>query len=263
MKIISDNLRITLPSISQAVKEKNPDPIEKLVKKCADLHPWAIDVNTGPLGRHFEADMVFIMDAVQNVTDLPLLIDTTNAEAMRVAVDHSKNPLILNGVSLEKQKLEQILPLAKEADVDIVGFLLYPDSRVPQDEAGRFQIAVELCEMVRAAGISQDRLIIDPVVPPLVWNNGIEQARAVLDVIRMLPELLGFDVRTIAGLSNLATGAAKQAGKGRVEQSYATLLAGAGLTYLLMDVLNDSIRNAAVTADLLLEQEIFSWAMLD
>jgi len=46
----------------------------------------------------------------------------------------SKNRVIINGFSLEPLKLERILPLAKEYNVDIVGFLLYPGRRVLKDE---------------------------------------------------------------------------------------------------------------------------------
>jgi len=48
----------------------------------------------------------------------------------------------------------KILPLAKEYKVDIVGFLLYPDSRVPKDETQRFEIALELFERAEKAGVS-------------------------------------------------------------------------------------------------------------
>lgn len=43
-------------------------------------------------------------------------------------------------------------------------------------------------------------MIIDPVVAPLVWQDGNLQNMEVLEVIRTLPDLLGFPVRTIAGM---------------------------------------------------------------
>lgn len=52
----------------------------------------------------------------------------------------------------------------------------------------------------RKAGIQPQRLIIDPVVAPLVWQDGNLQNMEVLEVIRTLPDLLGFPVRTIAGM---------------------------------------------------------------
>ncbi|WP_300458157.1 hypothetical protein [Desulfobacula sp.] len=142
MELIADNLRITKTDIQEALKDLDPKPIQGLVKQCVAKGAWAIDLNTGPLGKQPEAGMQFFIRAVQRVTDLPLLIDTSNPAAMRAGLE-----------------------------------------------------------------VADNRIIIDPVVPPLVWADGIVQARAVLNVIRMLPDLLGFNVRTIAGISNLTTGA--------------------------------------------------------
>lgn len=72
---------------------------------------------------------------------------------------------------------------------------------------------MELYNEFQNAGLDKDRLIIDPVVVPVLWENGNIQAMEVMSVIKTLPDLLGFDVRTIAGVSNLTTG------KGNKEKS--------------------------------------------
>jgi len=262
MKLLADNLRVTKTDIQAALKNRDPRPVQNLVKQCMAKGAYAIDVNTGPLGKSPEEEMVFFIEAVESVTDLPLLIDTSNPVAMEAGLEAANNQVIINGFSLESQKLERILPLAKEYDVHIIGFLLYPDSRMPKDEAQRFEIALELFEKAEAAGVQQERIIIDPIVPPLVWEDGIIQARAVLNVIRTLPDLLGFDVRTIAGVSNLTTGAGDKAKKNFMAQSYVAMLAAAGLDYALLDILNEEVVAAAKVADIFTKDNIFSWGMV-
>ncbi len=262
MELIGDNLRITKTDIYEAVEKRDPGSIKNLVKSCISKGACAIDVNTGPLGKMAEEKMTFFIEAVESITDRPLLIDTSNPVAMKAGLEAASNQTVINGFSLEPVKIEKILPLAREYDADIIGFLLYPDSRVPKDEAQRFEIALELMEKVEAAGVSKERVIIDPVIPPLVWEDGIKQARAVLNVIRILPELLGFAVRTIGGISNLTTGAGEKKKKNRVEQSYIAMLAAAGLDYALLDILNKDVTAAARTAHILSEEEIFSWEMV-
>jgi 5-methyltetrahydrofolate corrinoid/iron sulfur protein methyltransferase len=262
MKLIADNLRITKPEIREALKSRDPRPVQELVKRCAAQGPFALDVNTGPLGKNPEADMRFFMEAVESVTDLPLLMDTSNPRAMRAGLEAARNRVIINGFSLEPRKLEMILPLAKEFDADIVGFLLYPDSRAPKNEAERFEIALELMDRTGAAGVPKERVIIDPVVPPLTWADGIIQARAVLNVIRTLPEMLGFAVRTIGGISNLCTGAGDKAKRRLLEQSYVAMLASAGLDFALMDILDTGLVQSARVSGILAKEEIFSWAMV-
>lgn len=262
MKLIADNLRITKPGIREALKNHDPGPVQELVRKCAGQGAFALEVNTGPLGKNPEAGMRFFIEAVESVTDLTLLIDTTNPAAMRAGLEAAKNRTVINGFSLEPVKLEKILPLAKEFEADIVGFLLYPDSRVPRTGAERFEIVLELMDRAEAAGVAKERVIIDPVVPPLSWEDGIGQARAVLDVIRALPELLGFPIRTIAGISNLGTGAKDRARRRLLEQNYVAMLASAGLSFALMDVLDGELVRSARTADILAREEIFSWSMV-
>jgi 5-methyltetrahydrofolate corrinoid/iron sulfur protein methyltransferase len=262
MQLIADNLRITKPDIRHALKHLDPGPVQALVKKVAARRPYAVDVNTGPLGKFADIGMTFFIEAVQAVTDLPLLIDTANPDAMTAGVKAARNRIIINGFSLESRKLEQILPLAREYDADIVGFLLYPDSRVPTDAAQRFDIALELMEKAEAAGVAKERVIIDPVIPPLTWADGIVQARQVLQVIRTLPDLLGFPVRTIAGISNLGTNAPDKKRRLAVEQSYLAMLAAAGLDYALLDILNADLVRAAQVSDILTKQDIFSWGMV-
>jgi len=262
MKLIADNLRITKLDIQNAFKEQDPKPVQDLVKRCVAKGTWAIDVNTGPLGKLPEEGMAFFIRAVESVTDLPLLIDTSNPVAMRAGLEAANNRAIINGFSLEPRKLKEILPLAREFDVDIVGFLLYPDSRVPRDAAQRFEITLSLFEKAAAAGVAKERIIIDPVVPPLAWEDGIVQARAVLHVIHTLPDLMGFDVQTIAGVSNLTTGAGDIVKKALVEQNYVAMLASAGLSYALLDILNEQVVAAARTADILSRESLFSWGMV-
>ena len=262
MKLIADNLRITNPEIQSALNNLDPEPICAWADRCSQEKPWAIDINTGPLNRNPEKSMQFFIKAVESVTSLPLLIDTSNPIAMRAGLETAKNPVIINGFSLERKKLELILPLAREFNTDIVGFLLYADSRVPKDEAQRMEIVLELFEKADAAQVPKERIIIDPVVPPLAWEDGIVQARAVLNVIQMLPDLLGFKVRTIGGVSNLTTGAVDKTKKQLIDNTYVSMLASAGLDYALLDIFNKNLVNSAKTAGILSKENLFSWGMV-
>ncbi len=262
MKLIADNIRITKLSIQEALINRDPLPIQTLAVLCAKMGAHGIDINTGPLGKDPEAAMVFFVEAVEQVTSLPLFMDTTNPAAMAAGLATSRNKTIINGISLEPAKLEKILPLAKKYETDVIGFLLYPDSRVPKDSSERFEIALELLSRIEGAGVAKERLIIDPVVPPLSWDDGLFRARELLKTIPMLPELLGFPVRTIAGLSNLTTGAGDKYRKSLVETTFLSMLAAAGLDYLMLDILNPHIVAAADASTLLTRGDIFSWESL-
>lgn len=107
MKLVADNIRITKASVQDALDRKDPVPIQDMSRQCTAAGAHAIDINTGPLKKDPETAMSFFVRAVQDVTDLPLVIDTTNFVAMAAGLAAAVNPVIINGISLEPVKLEK------------------------------------------------------------------------------------------------------------------------------------------------------------
>ena len=262
MRLIADNLRITQKAVEIAVAEKDPLPLQAMAKRCETAGADGIDVNSGPLYRGLESRMAFMVETIQIVTPLPLILDTSNPKAMKAGLLASKTPVTLNGLSLEPSKLEHILPLAAAHQSDLVCYLLYPNGHVPPDSIERLNVAVLLYQKCLEAGIETDRVIIDPVIVPLSWQDGLFQAREVLAVIKTLPDLLGFPVRTIAGLSNLTAGARDPIKKHLAEQTYLPMLASAGLSMILMNVLHAESVRVARMCRLFSQESIFTWEMV-
>ncbi|GAB6908166.1 Dihydropteroate synthase DHPS [Desulfosarcina cetonica] len=259
MIIVADNLRITRPIIAQAVERLDPAPIRDMALRCKNAGADAIDINSGPLSRRPAERMTFLVETVQAAVDLPLVLDTTNPEAMAAGLAASRRRVVLNGVSLEADKLAHILPLAQKADCDLIAYLLRPDGHVPPDAAGRMEAAVALFGECQAAGIDPGRLIFDPIVAPLAWQEGNRQNMAVLEVIRTLPDLLGFPVKTIAGLSNLTTGAPDNDLRRRYQSAFLPMLAAAGTSMLLMNVLDPAVLGIAKACRRICGSAIFTW----
>lgn len=259
MIVVADNLRITLPAIARAVEERQPDPIRQMAVACRDAGAGAIDINSGPLTRHPAEKMTFLVQTVQECVDLPLMLDTSNPDAITAGLAACRNRVVINGVSLEANKLDRILPLARRTDADIIGYLLRSDGHVPPDAAGRMEVAVALFDQCQKAGIRPERLIIDPVVAPLAWQDGNRQNMAVLEVIRTLPDLLGYPVRSIAGLSNLTTGAPDADMRRRYQVAFLPMLAAAGVEMILLNALDAAIMDVAASCRNISADMIFTW----
>lgn len=262
MILIADNLTVTNASIAKAIDAMNPGPIQDLVFQCERAGAEAIDINPGPLTKNPEEKMTFLVATVQSVSGLPLLLDTTNPKALEAGLRVSLNPVIINGFSLEPKKLEFILPLAKRYNAEIIGYLLYPNGHVPTGEDDLIRIAVDLYEEFKKTGIEDSHLIIDPVVAPLMWENGMRHNQHILSLVRSLPDLLGFPVRTIAGISNLTSGPGPVGKKRIAEQAYIPMLASAGLTFALLNVLAPETVRIARLSHTLLNTDVFSWAAM-
>jgi 5-methyltetrahydrofolate corrinoid/iron sulfur protein methyltransferase len=260
MILAADNLHVVNTSVSKAVEELDPEPIQSLVERCIGAGAQAIDINSGPLPRQPEKRFAFLVETVQAVTDRPLLLDTTNPAALRAGLEICRRRPIINGFSLEPARIERILPLACSYDADIIGYLLDAHSRVPVQEQDMMTLAVSLFETAVKSGLDPRRLIIDPVIAPLSWESGAAHNRAVLSVIRSLPDLLGLPVRTIAGLSNLASGPIPRQQKIFLEQTFLPMLAAAGLDMVLLNIFNTPSVQTAKACDALLGDGVFAWA---
>ncbi len=259
MQIIAENVQITDPQIEKALNEMDPLPIQDLAKRCNAAGADFIDINPGPLTRNGEKKMAFLVKAVQEVCDLPLSLDTSNPSAMAAGLQACEGNPIINGFSLEPSKIEKILPLAATFHCDIVGFLLHANGMVPTSADERLTLAVALFEALNEKGIDPERLIIDPVLVPLLWEDGPKQAMELLSVIRMLPELLGFPVRTVVGLSNLTSGRGPKEKKRLLEAVYLPMLASAGLGRVMMNVFHSNTVSVAKACSVITRQGTFSW----
>ena len=81
----------------------------------------------------------------------------------------------------------------------------------------------------------------------------------VLETIRNLPDVLGFEVVTVAGLSNLTAGAQGKLGRPHLEQAYLSMLVGNGLKMILLNIFHaESVKTARASAALT-SKKPFAW----
>lgn len=259
MLIISDTLQIIRPQVAKVLAERDPVPLQECVLAAVKAGADAIDINSGPLTKDPVGDMRFLVETVQAVTDLPVLIDTANPVAMEAGLAANRYQAVINSFSLEPAKLEQILPLAVKYDVDIIGYLLTPDGHVPALLEERLTVALELYRQAELAGLDEERLIIDPIVAPVVWEDGNRRNQDLLKIVQTLPEVLGFPVRTIAGLSNLTTGRGAKKPKAILEQVYLAMMAAAGLDMVLLNTQHAQTVVTTKACRLLRSANTFAW----
>jgi 5-methyltetrahydrofolate corrinoid/iron sulfur protein methyltransferase len=259
---VADNLQITHPTVEKALQEMNPEPLQQIVRRCEKAGAQAIDINFGPLPKEGARKMALGVEAIQDICDLPVLIDTANSEAIEAGLKANRKTAIINGFSLESNKLETILPLAKKYQADIIGFLLYPNGHVPANASERLNIAIDIFTEMQKAGIDKEHLIIDPIIAPIIWQNGTSQAKEILTTLQGLPEILGFSVRSIAGLSNLTAGSGYYSQRILLEKTYLPMLAASGLTMVLMNIFHRDTVKVARACKVLTNPGVFAWEEL-
>ncbi|MEW6261070.1 MAG: dihydropteroate synthase [Thermodesulfobacteriota bacterium] len=258
MKIISDTLQPANPMVLSAIRHEDPEPIRRIVRSAIEKGIHGIDINCGPLPKQPERKMTFLVETVQAETRLPLFLDTTNSAAIEAGLKICQNPVIINGLSLEPHKVKNILPLASAYDVDVIGFLLTPEGQVPTSLDERIGIAVALFDLWARTGLAPQRLIIDPIVAPLMWADGLQMNRDLLSILKLLPQALNHPVRTIAGLSNLTAGIRNMDRKIALESAFVSMMAQSGLDWVLMNVERQASCAVAAASNLLMYENVFA-----
>lgn len=245
MIFAADNLTGADPKVAQALRDLDPQPLQDLARRAA-AGAQMLDLNPGYLSRRQEDRLAFMVDAVQAVTGLPLILDSPNARVLARGLAVCRDRPILNAVTLEPEKLQEILPLAAAHQTRVVLLLLDDKSHPPPSLEGKVALAVELRERALAAGLSDEQLIFDPVLPNLRWPDAWPQVGAGLKTVRYLAagDLFGVPARTLVGLSNLRSGL-RSIYPVQIDITVLALLAGAGLTHVLADALNPALREQA------------------
>ena len=202
MKLIGENLNIVSKTYGPALKERNAGPIQDLVKAQAKAGMDYIDINIGPARKEGDKFMEWVVKTVQEVTDIPLSLDTTNPIAMEAGLKAHQGKALINSISLERMAEE--LPLAVNYNCDFVG-LLWGRDGLPRDVNERGAIAAELLYNANEKGISTDRIWFDPIATPAV-NIQSNHVKPCLEFLNMLPDLAP-GARSIVGLSNVSNSA--------------------------------------------------------
>jgi 5-methyltetrahydrofolate corrinoid/iron sulfur protein methyltransferase len=246
--LVADNLHGLNPAVASAMQRLDPDPIRDVVQRCEHSGAQLIDINPGYLSRRNEDRMEFLVEVVQDSTSMGLILDSPNPRVLARGLAACRNKPILNALSLEQRKLDEILPLATEHGTDLVILLMDERSFTPPTLEEKLALALELHARVLSAGKANEDLIFDPVLPNLSWDDAFSRVAEDVKTVRLLTSGAIFQepVRTMSGLSNLRSGEQDRY-PASIELTCLSLLAGAGLTYALANVLNPKIIETAAS----------------
>lgn len=239
MFIIAENINIMSRRLGPAMKERVKEPIQEAARALAAAGADALDINLGFARKEGEELMRFLVGAVAEVAPLQLCLDTTNAAAMEAGIvacaELGLPTPIVNSFSMQPDKLENILPLAARYGCEVIGLCM--GEGVPANADERLALAYELVSAANAMGIANERIHIDPIILPLTLDVGQEQALAVQDTLRSLPELFDPPVKTTCGLSNVSNGAPAEL-RSSLNCVFAAMLAALGISSAIVDVLD-------------------------
>jgi len=202
MILIGGNINIMSNIIGPALRERNHKPIQELAKAEAEAGVDYLNLSIGPARKAGDELMEWVVKTVQEVTNLPLSLDTTNPVAMEAGLRVHKGRALINSISLSR--MEEELPLVKKYNADMIG-LLWGREGMPRDAAERGVIAVELGYRANEMGIPNEGIWFDPIETPVV-NVDTNQVKPCLEFMSMLQDIAP-GCKSTVGLSNISNGA--------------------------------------------------------
>ncbi|MCP4670846.1 MAG: dihydropteroate synthase, partial [Desulfobacula sp.] len=118
--IIGERINTTLKKVKEAVEKRDEQYIINDVKSQTECGATYIDVNAGARIGHEEEDMKWLLEVVQDATNLPLCLDSPDPGILEMAYTMVKQTPMVNSISLEKDRFDAMIPFLKGKECKII-----------------------------------------------------------------------------------------------------------------------------------------------
>jgi len=256
MLCFGESLNVMGTKIGRAFKEMDPKPIQEEALFQKEKGMDYIDINLGPAKKTGVELMPWVVETVQEVVDLPLLLDTSNIDAIEAGLKVCKKTPIINSIMCRPERYEKMLPLAVEYNADFVALMWGPEG-LPRDENERAALAVELITVANEMGIPNEKIWVDGIVTPV--NVQQEHSMSLIKFYEMLPDIAP-GAKSTCGLSNISNGAPDHL-RDILNQVYAVMLKKVGMASIISDPRDDTL--TAIAKDQRKDLEEVIYDMMD
>ena len=202
--------------------------IERDVKAQVEGGADVLDVNMGvPLVD--EADLLAkAITMIQGLTDLPICIDSSVVEALEAGLAVYQGRALVNSITAEDERMEQILPLVKKYDAAVIA-LPNDEDEIPMEPDKRLDLVKKIVNVATTEyGIAMEDIVIDPLAMPI----GADTTNCVATVETMRRIRDEFDLNMTCGASNVSFGMPSRHALGA---TFLPMAMTAGLTSAIMD----------------------------
>ena len=234
MLLIGENINIMSKTIGPALRERNPKPIQELARAEIEAGADYLDLNIGPARKAGDELMEWVVNTVQEVTDLPLSLDTTNLVAMEAGLKKHKGKALINSIS--PTRLEEGLPLVTKYNASMIG-LLWGKEGMPRDANERAVLAVDLIYQANEKGVPNEDIWIDPIATPV--SVEINQVKSCVEFMSMLQDIAP-GCKSTVGLSNISNGTPADL-RPWLNRTYMIMLMKCGLYSAIVDAFDPEL----------------------
>jgi 5-methyltetrahydrofolate--homocysteine methyltransferase len=187
--------------LAAALRADDMDYVRRLAERQVAWGADVLDLNVGVPGLDEVASIVRVVDAVAQTVQVPLCIDSGNAEILAAGLGAAPGKPLVNSVNAEEKQLRSILPIVKDRGAAVIG-LTIDENGIPTTPQGRLGAAGKILQRAAQLGIPADDVIIDPLV--LTVGSDSRAAMLTLQAIQLIRTELGVNINL--GASNVSYG---------------------------------------------------------
>lgn len=243
--IIGERINPTGRRIFQEqVRAGDLSAIIKDVKAQVEGGADMLDVNMGvPLTD--EADLMRqAIKMVQELTDLPICIDSSVLEALEAGLQTYQGRALVNSTTGEDDRLDHILPLVKKYDAAVIA-LPNDETEIPMTVEDRLKITEKILRACDKHGVSHDRLVIDPLAMPIGAEP--QAGNLFFETVHEIKTRWGLNMT--CGASNVSFG---MPNRHAINAAFLPAAMAVGLTSAVMDARSPEIVSSVRATDILL-----------
>ncbi len=206
-----------------------------------------LDVNVGLPEINEPEMMETVIKRLQEVTSLPLQIDTTDITALERAMRIYNGKPMINSVNGKQENIEAVMPLVAKYGGVLVALAL--DERgIPDNTEERIEIAQKLYEAADKYGIPRKDIVIDCLC--MTISSDTTSAVTTLNTLRQVKDK--FNGKTILGVSNISFGLPARE---LVNSTFLTMAMNEGLSCAIINPGNEAMMRAFYTSNALLNKD--------
>ncbi len=228
------------------LREGRLDLVREMAMQQEENGAGILDINMGMNGIDEKEMMKQVIYEVSATVDCPLSLDTSHVDVMEEALRVYPGRALINSISLETEKIEKMLPLAKKYGAMFV-LLPLSDDGLPADAREKQRILNTVYDKAVAIGMAHEDIVVDGLVATIGANP--KAAKECYETIAYCKEVK--KLPTICGLSNISFGLPERS---FVNTAFLTMAICKGLTMAIANPSQELLMNAAFASDMLLNR---------
>ena len=248
MNIVGEKINGTRKSVGKAIAARDADFIRNLAIKQVDGGACWLDINAGTRPDCEPDDLLWLVNLVQEVTEVPLCLDSANPKALRHVMPAVKKTPMINSISGEPSRLEGILPIVAEFNCPVIA-LCMDDRGIPADSEGRMTVIRKVFEETRKAGILEKDMYVDPLAMTIATNTNA--GNIIFETMRRIRTEFP-EAHISCGLSNVSFGLPYRS---LINRTFMVLALQAGMDTALIDPNDRDLVSAIYATELLLGKD--------